>query len=239
MKIAVCDDSKEIRLEIADLIKKQSDNAKIDFFDSGEAITASDEKYDIIFLDIAMKELSGIGAAKSIRERQEKFGGKKSIIIFITAFKDYMEEAFDVNAFHYLVKPIDSEKFSRVFSSAVKEADFEKRDGYIMVKSGGVQHKLFLRDIYYVESSNKKAIYHTKNGVFSTYGKMEDLESRLGGSFYRCHRCFLVNMESICSYGFDEITVINGDKLLLAQKKYSDFVKAYLRYAKEGGIVNV
>lgn len=239
MKIAICDDSDNTRLEIADLIKRQSDGARIDFFSSGEEITASAEEYDIIFLDIAMKELSGLEAAKSIRERQEKKGSKKSVIIFITAFKDYMEEAFDVNAFHYLIKPIDGEKFSRVFSRAAKEINFEKNDGYIMVKSGGVQQKLFLRDIYYVESSNKKAIYHTKNGVFPAYGKMEDLESRLGGSFYRCHRCFLVNMESICSYGFDEITVVNGDKLLLAKKKYSDFVKAYLRYAKGGGIVNV
>ncbi|MCM1055274.1 MAG: LytTR family DNA-binding domain-containing protein [Bacteroides sp.] len=239
MKIAVCDDSREIQLKLAELIKKQSDGAETVFFFSGEELAGAEEEYDIIFLDIAMKKLSGIDTAKRLRERREKNGGRKSIIIFVTAFKDYMEEAFDVNAFHYLVKPISEEKFARVFAAALKEADKEKNAGYIVIKSGGAQHKLPLRDICYVESSNKKAIYHTKNGVFPAYGKMDELENRLGSGFYRCHRCFLVNMESVCSYGFDYITVINGDRLLLAKKKYSEFVKAYLKYAKEGGIVNV
>lgn len=239
MKIAICDDSGETRLEISRLVKKQQERAEIDFFVSGEELLSADTEYDIIFLDIAMKKLSGIETAKRLRESSEKRGGKKSIIVFITAFKDYMNEAFDVNAFHYLIKPVDGEKFSEVFSRAAKETDFASDGGYVMIKSGGIMQKLFLHDIYYVESSNKKAIFHTSRGVFDTYGKMEELEKSLGESFYRCHRCFLVNMESVRAYGVDEITVINGERLLLAKKKYGEFVKAYLRYAKRGGIVNV
>ena len=90
-----------------------------------------------------------------------------------------------------------------------------------------------------IESSNKKVIYHTKNGRIDTYGKMEELEKELGNSFYRCHRCYLVNMEKICAYSTDTIQVVGGDELILAQKKYTDFVKRYMRYAKDGGIVNV
>lgn len=237
MKIAICDDAKEIRLEIAEMIKARCPEAAIADFSSGEGIVCSPEEYDIIFLDIAMGGLTGLEAAKRIREKQS--GGRKSLIIFITAFKEHMQEAFDVNAFHYLVKPIDREKFSEVFARALKEITFADNSEYIVIKSLGRQQKLFLHDIYYIESSNKKAVYHTKNGVFEAYGKMEELETKLGGSFYRCHRCFLVNLENICSYGYDEIRVVNGERLILAKKKYSDFVKAYLRYAKGGGIVNV
>lgn len=61
----------------------------------------------------------------------------------------------------------------------------------------------------------------------------------LGNAFYRCHRCYLVNMEKICAYSADTIQVVGGDELILAQKKYTDFVKRYMRYAKDGGIVNV
>ena len=68
---------------------------------------------------------------------------------------------------------------------------------------------------------------------------MEELENRLGSTFYRCHRCYLVNMEKISAYSADNIQVINGDNLLLARKKYSDFIKTYMRYVKNGGIVNV
>lgn len=147
MKIAICDDSGETRLEISRLVKKQQERAEIDFFVSGEELLSADTEYDIIFLDIAMKKLSGIETAKRLRESSEKRGGKKSIIVFITAFKDYMNEAFDVNAFHYLIKPVDGEKFSEVFSRAAKETDFASDGGYVMIKSGGIMQKLFLHDI--------------------------------------------------------------------------------------------
>ena len=99
--------------------------------------------------------------------------------------------------------------------------------------------KVYLKDICYIESANKKVIIHTKKGTMETYGKMEEWEQAAGRDFYRCHRCYLVNMEKIVSYGTDMIEVVNGDKLLLAQKKYADFIKRYMDYAKNGGIVNV
>ncbi len=197
MKIAICDDSEEIRLEIAELIKEQRPEAEVTQFSSGEGILCSPEKYDIVFLDIAMGGISGLEAARRLRERQEKNGDKKSIIIFITAFKEHMSEAFDVNAFHYLIKPPDKEKLAHVFRRALKEASFAESAECIVIKSFGKQQKLFLHDIYYIESCNKKTIYHTKNGIYEAYGKMEELEAKLGGGFYRCHRCFLVNMENI------------------------------------------
>ena len=115
----------------------------------------------------------------------------------------------------------------------------EQSKKYIVIKNSGTQQKIYLKDIYYIESSNKKVIYHTKNGRFDTYGKMEELEKELGNAFYRCHRCYLVSMEKICAYSADTIQVVGGDELILAQKKYTDFVKRYMRYAKDGGIVNV
>ena len=74
--------------------------------------------HDIYFLDIEMGDISGIELAKKIRSEQEN-SGKRSIIIFVTAFREYMEDAFDVNAFHYLVKPIKEKKFAEVFQRAV------------------------------------------------------------------------------------------------------------------------
>ena len=66
-----------------------------------------------------------------------------------------------------------------------------------------------------------------------------DWEDKLSDSFYRCHRGYLVNLEKITAYSVDTIDLINGDSLILAQKKYSDFIKAYMRYAKDGGTTNV
>ena len=68
---------------------------------------------------------------------------------------------------------------------------------------------------------------------------MDEFEKSLGTGFYRCHRCYLVNLAKISAYSPDGIQVINGEMVMLANKKYAAFVKAYLHYAKGGGIVNV
>ncbi len=240
MRIAVCDDDRTIREELFRLIQKQVPEADIMEYQSGEELINARGNFDIYFLDIEMGEVSGMDIARRIREQEEN-GRQRSIIIFVTGYREYMEAAFDVNAFHYLIKPIDTEKFSEVFRRAWKEAAvfYEQEKKYIIVKSSGTQQKILLKNIYYIESGNKKVIFHTTNGTLEVYGKMEELEKGLGNTFYRCHRCYLVNMEKISAYSADNIQVINGDNLLLARKKYSDFIKTYMRYVKNGGIVNV
>lgn len=241
MKIVVCDDDRIVREQLISLIRGQEPDAEIITFKTGEDMVKSLEDFDISFLDIEMKEISGIDIAKHMREEQEKWSKEKSIIIFVTGYREYMEEAFDVNAFHYLVKPVDEKKFHTVFSRALKEisAKTEQKKLSVIIKCSGMQKKILLKDIYYIESSNKKVVFHTKDGKLDTYGKMDDWETELGDSFYRCHRGYLVNLEKITAYNVDTIALTNGDSLILAQKKYSDFIKAYMRYAKDGGIVNV
>lgn len=241
MKIAVCDDDRAIRDQIASLIREREPDADVITFETGEDMIKSQENFVVSFLDVEMKEISGIDVAKHMREEQEKRGMEKSIIIFVTGYREYMEDAFDVNAFHYLVKPVDEKKFHSVFIRALKEVlvKTKQKKLSVIVKHNGMQKKVLLKDIYYIESSNKKVVFHTKDGNIDTYGRMEDWESELGDSFYRCHRGYLVNLEKITAYSVDTIDVINGDSLILAQKKYADFIKAYMRYAKDGGMVNV
>lgn len=241
MKIAVCDDDMATREHIVTLIKEQIRDTAVVTFASGEEMLKAKEDFDISFLDVKMKELSGMDVAKHIRQEQEQNGSKKSIIIFVTGYEKYMNDAFDVLAFHYLLKPIDEEKCRTVFGRALKELSVaeERTKRYILVKSSGVQQKVYVKDVYYIESANKKVIIHTGTRILESYGKMEKLEQMTGNGFYRCHRCYLVNMEKIVSYNADTIKVVNGDKLILAQKKYNDFIRHYMKYAKNGGIVNV
>ena len=110
---------------------------------------------------------------------------------------------------------------------------------FILIKHLDTKRKVYLRDICYIESNNKKVIFHTNYGELEIYEKMDNLEKELGDTFFRSHRCYLVNMEKITEYNSNSIIVTNGDNLVLAEKKYSEFVKTYMRYAKNGGIVNV
>ncbi|MCH5186703.1 MAG: response regulator transcription factor, partial [Oscillospiraceae bacterium] len=186
MKIAVCDDDKAAREHIVSLIKDRTHETEIITFESGEEMLKSQEDFDISFLDIEMKELSGTDVAKHIRQREKD--SAKSIIIFVTGHDRYVYDAFDVSAFHYLLKPINEEKFRTVFERALKElsATAERTKRYILVKNSGTQQRVYIKDIYYIESANKKVIIHTKTGILESYGKMDELEQMTGGGFYRC-----------------------------------------------------
>ncbi len=240
MKIAVCDDDKKVREQMSSMIKRQAPDFDICQYTTGENMISAGIDHDIYFLDIEMGSISGIELAKRIRKVQGN-SGKRSIIIFVTAFREYMEDAFDVNAFHYLVKPIKEKKFAEVFQRAVKEVvtGDERREKYILVKDGESKRKLLLREIQYIESSDRKVVFHMDNGLTETYARMYDLENELGDSFFRTHRCYIVNLEKVTAYSANSIQVLNGDSIMLSEKKYTDFVKTYLRYAKNGGIVNV
>lgn len=239
MKIAVCDDDKASREHIVSLITEQIQDAEITTFATGEEMLNVQTTFDISFLDVEMNGISGMEVAHHIRQEEPR--GRKSIIIFVTGYEKYMNCAFDVSAFHYLLKPIDEEKFYAVFERALRELSMAKdhTKRFILLKSQGVQRKVYIKDIYYIESANKKVILHTKTGILETYGKMEEYAQMTGSGFYRCHRCYLVNMEKIASYNSNTITLVNGEQLILAQKKYNDFIKQYMKYARDGGIVNV
>ena len=216
MRIAVCEDESVVREDIVKLIQKYQPDADVTAFASGEELLEAGMQYDIVFLDILFDDrMSGMQTARSIREKQENDKKRKSIIVFITGYREYMEEAFDVNAFHYLLKPVSEDRFAQVLDRAWKEQSA------------------------YIESANKKVLVHTSGGVTEGYGKMERLEAELDGYFYRCHRCCLVNMEKISAYSADIIQLLSGEKLVLARKKYPDFLKHYMDYARSGGIVNV
>lgn len=238
MNIAVCDNDMEIVDDIKNLITDCAPKMRVKIFSSADELLSADDFFDIYFLDI--KGISGLNIARKIREK-EKDGGKKSVVVFVTGYSEYMAEAFDVQAFHYLIKPIDREKFYEVLNTAIAEIKNRNRyeDNFILLKIQNKNRKVKLQNILYLESNNKKVIFHLVDEIFEIQGKMEKFERILGENFYRSHRCYLVNFEKISSYTATEIEIINGDKIMLAQKKYSSFVKAYLAYAKKGGAVNV
>ncbi len=241
IKIAVCDNSRESGDCLKDLIIRQKPGTRVQTFASAEELLALGEDFDIYFLDI--KGVGGMELARRLRAQEQ---GRRHIIIFVTGYRDYMEAAFDVQAFHYLVKPIDREKFAQVLEKACREAEFLHQQGedYVLLKvrdrEGEMEsRKVLLRDIRFVESNNKNVIFHTEGGAFSAQGTMEEFEERLGTGFYRCHRCFIVNMAKITAYNQREIQVAGGEVVMLAHKRYGAFVKEYLRYARGGGMVSV
>ena len=102
MRIAICDDEKEIRELLAEKTVKLYPQADVSLWQSGEKLLSAGEKPDILLLDIQMQRKDGMETARELRKQD-----KAVIIIFVTALSDFVFQAFDVGAFHYLVKPFD------------------------------------------------------------------------------------------------------------------------------------
>ncbi len=239
MNIAICDDNNLICAEISNLILEKIPDAKISVFNSKIDLLTAKTDFEIYFLDI--KAVDGIEIAKILRKRQEILNLPKSILIFVTGYNEFMSEAFDVHAFHYILKPIDNEKFFNVLSQAVDEIKNlqSQSENFLLIKVDGVNKKIFLQDIFYIESQNKKVIIHTTTQIFEVYGKINSYEIALQDNFFRCHRCFLVNLAKISAYNSDTIQLCNSEKIFISAKKFPDFVKKFLNYAQSGGLVNV
>lgn len=108
MKIAICDDEKEIRESLRNILEEYREPLEqIDLYAGGEEFLECGKSYDLLFLDIDMKGINGIETARKIRLKD-----KKIKIVYVTAYKEYASQAFSVHAFGYLLKPIKKKKFT-------------------------------------------------------------------------------------------------------------------------------
>ena len=236
IKIAVCDDEKNIRSFLVSLIKKQGRECSITEYDSADAYLSDGKEHDILFLDIEMgglgAGLNGMGLARHIRGINAQ---KQPIIIFVTGYEKYVYDAFDVSAFQYLVKPVDEQKFAKVFGRAAGQivSEAEQRKKKLVIQYGGEGKVIPLNDIYYMESQNHNIVLYLKSGNIEYYAKIGDLEEELAGQFYRIHRGYLINLFHVEGYDRTEVRMANGDKLLLSRYKYDGFVQAYMDYISE------
>ncbi len=233
MKIAVCDDDRNIREDLEERIRRAQPESEIFCFESGDELLKSDAGFDIIFLDIQMDGPDGMETAGRLRRN-----GCRAVLIFVTAYQDYVFDAFDVGAFHYLVKPYDRAKLLKVLNCAVeslkeiREKEKEEEAG-ILIKQGTVTRKIYLSEILCLEVLNRKITLHkTDGGELEFYGKLTEYERLLGQAFARPHRAYMVNLKYVEKYDASEITLERGSRVPVAKQKYGEFVRKYMDYLK-------
>ncbi len=225
IEVAICDDDERICQDLGSRIKRLLPESQIFCFSSGEALLEASKPADLIFLDIEMEGMDGMAVAGELRQSQ-------ALVIFVTAHKERVFDAFDVGAFHYLLKPLDPERFEQVLSRACEEIRKRRRREPLQIRDKGEYRTVYPDEIYYAESNGRKLQLHTSQGVFECYGRMQELEAQLGEDFYRCHRGYLIHLKYVAGYDASNIQLKDGSNVYLARQKYGEFVKLYLAYLR-------
>lgn len=238
MQIAIVDDEKAFRDAAAQKIKMLAPEAELLFYQSGDALLLAGTQPDILFLDIQMPGKNGMETAREFRRKN-----KTAVLIFVTVLEDYVFQAFDVGAFHYLVKPYEDEKLAEVCKKAIEQCeDQRKRESAaekektakLVVMTGGRHVAVSFEDIVYAEVFDRKIVIHTMDEDIEYYGKMKELERKAGENFYRPHRAYLVNLAFVRKYDAATIYLEKG-RVLMAKKQYREFVRCYLKYIQRKG----
>lgn len=103
-----------------------------------------------------------------------------------------------------------------------------------MIMTGGKHITVSIEEIVYAEVFNRKIILHTLRGDIEYYGRMKELQKKVGEDFYRPHRAYLINFNYVRKY--DAVTIyLEKGQALMAKQNYHEFVQCYLRYNQRKG----
>ena len=231
LRIAVCDDEIVQQKVMQALLQKYFEEndtlAEVKFYSSGQEYLKEKKSEilntDIFLLDIFMPELNGIDIGKELKSI-----GAKGKIIFITAGNDFITEAFEIQAFSYIQKPVIYEKFSKVMNSVIKS--FEKTR-YMDVVVDREKQRIYLDDIEYVETLGRRLVIYRQDEGVETYLSVKNFMDEYGEEdFLQISRYVAVSKSKIQRIVGRSLYLMNGRELSISEKYLPTTKKLHIEY---------
>ncbi len=227
LSIAICDDEIRIRQTLASKINEYLERARLDAaittFSRGEELVDRVGNFDVVLLDIEMKGMNGMQAAKALRKQ-----GTVGEIIFVTSYSSYVYDAFGVDASNFLVKPVEEQKLYAAVNKALKRVLKDDSAQYLLVKKGGDIAKIHFSNILFCEIINHRLAIHTSSGAIEYYENIAAMEKKLGNSFFRSHRSYIVNLKNVVSFEKDRVSFTNGEHAFVSRRNAAELSKRLL-----------
>lgn len=234
MKIAIVEDEKEHRQLIKKYIEDACESKNIKYqifeFESGEQFLFENEDInaDVAFLDIQMPGISGVELARKLRESNNDIS-----IVFATGIDDYIEEGYELEAIHYLRKPIDKDKVALCMDRIHKKSDDSR---YLLIDTNDGKYKVNIKEIVSVEASahntvivvNQKEEFRQIESTLSL-GEMEQQLSSFAG-FQKTHRSYLVNLLYVKNITKTDVIMDDGTVIPLSRRMYKEVNENFIRH---------
>ena len=244
-KIAICDDEAEQAALLKSMVSAWADQenhtADIALFSSAQAFLFDYEQnnpFDILLLDVEMQAaisdtmpaganasagINGIELAKKIRETD-----RRAEIIFVTSHFEFIGEGYEVDALHYLVKPVAQAKLSSVLTRAAKR--LMDAPASVIISCAGESIKLTEDKILYVESFLHYVTVYTSDAQYKIKESISAFEGRLSDAFFRIHRSYIVSLTHITRISRTSVTLEGGAVLPLSRGQYDNLNRAFIRH---------
>lgn len=228
MQIAICEDEwdtiQKIQKQIQIFCSSKNMTARMDGFTCGKDLLGSSNEYDFIFMDIYLRDCIGTDVVRSLST------DFSSQIVFTTSSIEYAVEAFEMNAVHYLLKPITQTDVNEAMERCLLRVKQQPRQ-MLEIKVRQSIISVPIDNIMYIEVFNKISVIHTAVGEYKTYATLDSLFERLNSeSFIRAQRSFIVNMNFIESFLFDRLIIQGGTEVMLSRNNRSKLKNKYQQF---------
>lgn len=212
----------------SDFFRKKNREICLRTFSSGEELLSYDGQIDILFLDIQMKGMDGMETARKLRD--SKFRG---FLIFITVLKEMVFQSFEVQAYDYLVKPVEEKQFEKTMERLYTSMQNASEDS-LLVQKGYEGRIIREEEIIFCEIIDRKIYLNLASGeVVDYYERIENLETKLGSHFFRCHRSYLINLKHLKGYKNGTACMDNGKEVPVSRRRSKEFSGVVLQYMKK------
>lgn len=232
IRIALVEDEEKYRDEFLGYLKRYEAESgqrfQISVFCDGDEITAQYKaEYDLILMDIAMRFMDGMSAAQEIRKLDSEV-----VIIFITNTPQYVMKGYTVDALDYVLKPVNYYSFTQRIERAIGRMN-RRNKRYISVPIKGGVRKLDISKIIYIEVRNHDLLFHTQTESILSRGTLSEAEEHIGFShFYRCNKCYLVNLEYVDGIEGNDV-ILAGERIGVSRAKKKGLLDALNNYLNE------
>ena len=211
----------------SDFFRKKNREIRLRTFLSGEKLLNDEGQIDILFLDIQMKGMDGLETARKLRA-----GQFRGFLIFITVLKEMVFQSFEVQAYDYLVKPVEEKQFEKTMERLFASMQNAGEDSLLVQK--GYEGRIIREDeIVFCEVIDRKIYLNLASGeVVNYYERIENLETKLGSHFFRCHRSYLINLKHLKGYKNGTACMDNGKEVPVSRLRSREFSGVVLQYMK-------
>lgn len=225
----ICDDEPQqagfLQRLTADWAKRRAFKLHITQYHSAEELLFAydaDKRVDILLLDIELPGISGMELARRVCQSDRQLQ-----IVFVSGYSDYLADGYEVEALHYLLKPVSAQKLDAVLDRALERLDARGRS--LLVESDEGLCRLPLSEIRWLEVMGNYVTIHAGRD-YTLRKPLKDLEPLLDESFFRTGRSFLVNLRFVKEVTRTQVTLTDASTVPLSRRRYDAIHHAIISY---------